>query len=1074
MTTTKNKNFSPSVNIVRDFEKELTYFPTPNTQHTFSQITNDFILGISSFCIVGSYGTGKSSFLWAFEKVLNHKKDFFERNDFYDKFNEFVSVNLVGDFSSLIVAFANEFNVKGNYTTTSIIKKIDSYYKKLEKKDNGLIIYIDEFGKFLEYAAKTNPEQELYFAQQIAEYVNDSNKNIFLVTTLHQDFNSYSFGLKKNQRNEWSKVKGRFKDIPFNEPVEQLLFLASERLEHFPNKQKKEKEFKKLLSAIKASKTFPLRDYLNEDIAEKLLPFDILAASLLTISLQRYAQNERSLFSFIESDDFMGINHFDYEKPYFSIPFVYDYLHHNFAILNTKNNPHYNQWLAIQIAIERVEGSLEALRDEGIAMIKTIGLLNIFASASAKIDDNFLDIYGKYSLDIKSPQKIIKALSKHKIIRYAKYSHRYILFEGTDLDIDLAIDQAGNIIERVSNVTHYLTQYFEFPYVMAKASYYKYGTPRFFEFIMSETPIEETPIGEIDGFVNLIFSENQSIAKLKTVSKKCDKAILFGWYKNTQEIRNLIFEINKVKKVIETTEREDRVAHRELQKILSAQVRLLNHYVLDTIYSGDGNVRWVFEGQELSIKSEKVFNRELSVICEKIYFKAPTFKSELVNKTKLSGAINMARKKLNKAMIGYWDKPDLGFPENKFPPEKSIYLSLLKETQIIKEDNGLFDFYEPSDKSFIPLWKECISFLNKSRTGKRNLRELSDTLLNKPFKLKKGFIDFWLPIFLFANREDFALFSKDQYLPEITDQTLELVVKNPHNYYIKAFDVEGINLKLFKMYRKLLDQKESYPSNQGFIETVKPFLVFYKSLNEYSKNTQRLPKSALSLRKAIAKAKDPEKTFFEDFPKALGYSRAKLSKNTKLLDRYIDELRGSLKSIRIAYEELLDRFELSIVEFLSLEGKDFKVYQEFLKKRFEYVKPHFLKQKQKVFLQRIVVDLERNSWLSAICQACIGKNLANINDEDEPFLFDRFVEMVQELDSLQELSKAKEIGDDELFGIDITTVEKGQSKYIIRLPKKKKTKINKQISKIESILGKEDDVNLAVLATIMNKILNND
>ena len=33
-------------------------------------------------------------------------------------------------------------------------------------------------------------------------------------------------------------------------------------------------------------------------------------------------------------------------------------------------------------------------------------------------------------------------------------------------------------------------------------------------------------------------------------------------------------------------------------------------------------------------------------------------------------------------------------------------------------------------------------------------------------------------------------------------------------------------------------------------------------------NTKKLPKAALNLREAIAKAKDPEKTFFEDFPNA--------------------------------------------------------------------------------------------------------------------------------------------------------------------------------------------------------------
>jgi len=38
---------------------------------------------------------------------------------------------------------------------------------------------------------------------------------------------SYAYSLSKTQQQEWTKVKGRFREITFNEPVEQLLFLAN-------------------------------------------------------------------------------------------------------------------------------------------------------------------------------------------------------------------------------------------------------------------------------------------------------------------------------------------------------------------------------------------------------------------------------------------------------------------------------------------------------------------------------------------------------------------------------------------------------------------------------------------------------------------------------------------------------------------------------------------------------------------------------------------------------------------------------------------------------------------------------
>src|SRR5205085_3353488 len=202
------------------------------------------------------------------------------------------------------------------------------FYKQLQRKGKGLAFFIDEFGKFLEYAAKHNPEAELYFIQQLAEWINNSNSQTLLITTLHQDFNAYSLSLNKSQQQEWQKVKGRLKEVVFNEPVEQLLFLASERIQERFKDRSPEKGFDKLFDTIGEAKAFPLRDHFDKDFAKKLYPFDILSAAILTLSLQRYGQNERSLFSFIESQDHDGIN--DNKKGYFHIANVYDYLLNNY------------------------------------------------------------------------------------------------------------------------------------------------------------------------------------------------------------------------------------------------------------------------------------------------------------------------------------------------------------------------------------------------------------------------------------------------------------------------------------------------------------------------------------------------------------------------------------------------------------------------------------------------------------------------------------------------------------------------------------------------------------------------
>ena len=76
-TITMGNKFTTSVNIIRDAERELNYIPTPNGVKIVNQICNDFKTGIRSFNIIGSYGTGKSSFLWAFQQSVSARKKYF-------------------------------------------------------------------------------------------------------------------------------------------------------------------------------------------------------------------------------------------------------------------------------------------------------------------------------------------------------------------------------------------------------------------------------------------------------------------------------------------------------------------------------------------------------------------------------------------------------------------------------------------------------------------------------------------------------------------------------------------------------------------------------------------------------------------------------------------------------------------------------------------------------------------------------------------------------------------------------------------------------------------------------------
>ncbi|HMJ47947.1 MAG TPA: hypothetical protein VK498_11500 [Ferruginibacter sp.] len=1077
MATTKIK-YSPSINITRDSDYDFNYIVTPNSSNIFSRLFDDVLIGIKAHNIIGAYGIGKSSFLLATQQTLTKKKLHFKGFDkLIKQVPKYEFVNIVGEYSSLIDCFAECFAIPNKkYTSNDILKAITNKYSLLKKEGKGLAIIIDEFGKFLEYAASHKPEADLYFIQQLAELVNSPDKDMLLITSLHQNFNAYAVDLNKSQQQEWDKVKGRLKDIVFNEPVEQLLFLAAERIhQKFPN-SKPDNQFDKLFDCIQKSKAFPLRNYLEKGFAKKLVPFDILSAAVLTLSLQKYGQNERSLFSFIEGNDYLNVNEPTYTN-YYGIPQVYNYLINNFhPILSTsKNNPHFNQWSAIRQSLEKMEGVLkEDMFEDAAAIIKTIGLLNIFSSASGKLDIAFYTAYAKLSLGIKNADKVIKELDKFKIINYTKHNFRYSLLAGTDVDIDLAIDEAGRMVEMVTDVTHHLNQYFDFPFIPAKSVSYRRGTSRFFQFKLSEEPIQLIPEGEVDGFINLIFSEDPAIVKkIQDISRSNKEAILYGHYTNTKEIKILLYEIQKIATAI-ANHKNDRDAVKEFTGVEKHYRRLLNHYVLDSLYSNQQNIAWFYQGTNITVTNKQTFNQTLSTICEQVYTSVPTFRNELMNKSNISGGIASARKKLLERLLSNSSEENIGFTPDEFPPEKSIYLTLLKKPGIHRDVEGAWQLDRPLDMSFNALWDAGENFLASTRGKERSLQEVIDLLSSRPFKLKQGFIDYWVPLFLLIKNNEYAIYENDIYLPELSVVILDLINKKPGLFKIKAFDVVGIKLQLFNRYRILLNQTENNkPNNKTFIQTISPFLNFYRSLQEYSKKTNRLSKQTIALRTIISKAKDPEKTFFEDFPTAFGYSLNELQKKSSLAESFISQMQASITELRTAYDELVTRFEDYFVKDVIGSTEPFPAYRNEIRGRFKSLKIHMLLTQQKSFYNRLQSELDdRTAWLSSMAQACVGKPLSEISDEEELLLFDKLKDIVYELDNMCDVSNAKiDNQNEEVLKLEITSLVQGLNKGFLRISKEKSQEIEDKQQEIKRILGKDKKINLAVLGKLIQELL---
>jgi hypothetical protein len=664
------------------------------------------------------------------------------------------------------------------------------------------------------------------------------------------------------------------------------------------------------------------------------------------------------------------------------------------------------------------------------------------------------------------------------------HTKRFIPNNGTAIDVEAELIKVESKVERSDAVATLLKRYDDLTPVLAKAYTFETGTPRLFEFVITDELRADIPTGESDGIIYLLFNPELTTADVTAFSAKqtlqinsgeFHQPLLYVHYENAQAIKDRLYNLEKLQQVKADND-DDKTAVALLNESIEDDKRILNHLIIGQLFTGATQLRWVYGGKVKTVRSKREFNQLLTEVCKTIYPDTPIFWNELVNKHRISSSIFTARRNYLKALVINWDKPDLGFDKVKFPPEKTIYLTMLKVNGI-STALGKWNQNHPDPNRFSALWKASEAFLTSAKTRRRRISGLYEILAQPPFRLKQGFLDLWVPTFLFLRRDDYALFGEKGYVPEISDDTLDLVLKYPDVYEIKAFDVEGMKLNLFNSYRGFLQiENREVVDNQAFIETIRPFLTFYRKLPEYAKHTRNLTKSALAIRSAIATSLDPEKTFFEDFPIALGYNVTNLLESSDKLSRYIQAIEEAIRNLRTCYPELLNRFEQFIQRDIIGIDMPFIEYKSHLQERYARLSQAILMPTQRVFMQRLNSKAtDRDAWLNALAQAVLGKALDQSRDDDEPILFERFRRMLTELDGLTNLSISDVDPNRELaLGVEINSFDGGVQKKLIRIPKSKEQDLRLVVDAIKQQVfnsTKDRELSKVVIAIALNELL---
>ena len=973
-----NSHYTRSVNLERDnnsIDVVSSYIPTSRALRTLSKIADTFHTQQSprAWSLVGPYGSGKSSFSVFLAQLLSDPKDS-ATSAAYRVLNrtekalakrfEDATHNKNGYFKVLITGAPEPLSLRllkgfadaaesywasrkgknpqvvvklksaiesSQVSTTELVELIKEVQVQLSKTGAaGILLVIDELGKFLEYEARHYGANDIYILQTLAEHACEgSNVNLMMFVLLHQSFEQYAKGLGESLKNEWSKVQGRFEEVPFLESVEQTLRVVGVAFTQKLSDQEKadlEKLIYKHVSAL--TKLDALPGALTEREATGLFmscyPLHPVSALLLPLLCQKVAQNERSLFSYLGSHEDFGLT--DMMQRLTSVgEFVYP--HHIFDYFITNQSAivgdylTHRRWVEVVTAIERLG---DAKRAE-IELLKTIGILNIIGGKGGfKASKELLaTLFTKSELS-----KQTKELADKSVITYRRYNSEYRVWQGSDFDLETALqDELNNIgnfalAEELNSAKSLLP-------VVARKYTIKSGSLRYFvPYFVDAKSYKNFALQSEDPRIIFFLAGGQDDEKLfkKSVSNHFSDLDLVVLCLNGSQLREAVAETRALNRVrINRQElNSDPIAKREFEDRLTAAELAEDALLLALLDNPEAN-HWFHKGENKEVLNKRSLQQVMSCVLEKVYSKSPIILNELINRDKPSATANAARNRLLFAMLNHESEKDLGI--KKFPAEKSIYRSVLRSTSIHQQDsNGRWRFAEPSkencgsilgSRNIGPVWTCIDKYLDATEKEAKSLASLNKTLMAPPYGVKAGV----LPILYIAAYavygHELALYENRRYKPFFTEEMLERFVKRPDEFEFQRFRIDGLKASIFAQY-SLVIHEDTKPRN--LLELAKPLATFMGNLPEYTRNTRRgLDSTAQEVRTAFNLAKSPQRLLLDELPKALGFKNLREEATEKDLAEFALVLTGVLRELRDAYKNLLEKQRQLLAQAFNID-----------------------------------------------------------------------------------------------------------------------------------------------------------
>lgn len=884
----------------------------------------------------------------------------------------------------------------------SITKNLSTLQKKVKRP---IIIVVDEFGKNLEYMAHHPDKGDIFVIQLLAE-----TADIYLWVCLHQAFEGYAAGLTSQQRREWSKVQGRFEDISFIESTAQMLTLTRRVLvqsqEHRVQSLVNQWATNFIHDAEKAK--IPLVKNMSVEEVASLYPLHPIAAAVLPELCRRFAQNDRTLFSFLCSGDpyalpqYLRNQDIGEHLPFVGLDYLYDYF---FSVSTTAyiNRPEAQRWIEIQDIINQAHTKTQIQQ----SILKAIGVLNLIAGPlglPAKKSILQAALTGTLGLDHETLDKEIGKLSHDKALIYREYAQEYRLWEGSDFDIVGAIWKKRSSLA-TKRLEETLQVYCPLVPITASRHSYKKGTIRRFEcrwMSIADLASDKapTPKSGYDGLLVYAFG-NQPVVKNLPFYCADKRPLLVAYAARENQIKELVLEAAAARAVlIESPELiHDGVAKKEARFRVQAAEDQLREYVSQTFTPSSQDTQWYIGSEIKHVGSHRDLSILVSKLCDEAYEHCPPIGNEMISYDQISGSAAAARRELAEAMVMN-ESEDL-LKLSGYGPEVAVYRSLFRSTNLHINAGRKWKFVRPDpqkNKELSKVWEEIDRMLGAAQDLPYGLavRAVIDRLKQPPFGMREGPIPLFICHYLIVNADEIALYQEGAYKPYFGDAEIALMIKRPELFSIRYYAPTGLGRDVVQAYLQVLNtdllRLEANVRNPSLLKIITPLLQFMEGLPEYTRYTRSLSLTAQRLRGSILNAREPINLLFREIPESLGIEPISHNENpsTEWKSLLRDKLQEALLELNSAYEKLNVKIQDTLMEAFhwKREGKNqLHAFHESVKSRVGPIFKHCADPELKPQLGAILFHtIDDNEWVRGIAGRIVKKPVDAWRDGDfEPF-----------------------------------------------------------------------------------------